>query len=205
MYQKFARAIKNLRQNEKGMTGLETAIVLIAFVTVASVLAYSVLSAGVFSAERGKETVYSGLEQAQSTMELEGGVLGISNSANTSLDYIEILVGLNIPDEKVDMAAVVVKYYDAANEGAVDREATWGSWDSTANNWVSQIAGGSTERGNATVLESDELHVMRIDLPSGASRSEYDTFTFQILPSTGAALTIQRTLPSVIETRMDLQ
>ena len=205
MYQKFARAFKNLRQGERGMTGLETAIILIAFVTVASVLAYSVLSAGVFSAERGKQTVYSGLEQAQSTMELEGGVLGIANSTNTSLDYIEILVGLTIPDEKVDMTALVVKYFDAANEGAVDREATWASWDSTANKWVSQITGGSTERGNANVLESDELHVLKIDLPSGASRNEYDTFTFQVLPSTGAALTVQRTLPPIIETRMDLQ
>ena len=52
MYHKFATALKSIHRRQRGMTGLETAIILIAFVTVASVLAYSVLSAGIFSAER---------------------------------------------------------------------------------------------------------------------------------------------------------
>lgn len=84
MNSKFARRVRKLLLEQKGMTGLETAIILIAFVTVASVLAYSVLSAGIFSAERGKETVYSGLEQAQGSLEVKGTVLGYS-SDNTKL------------------------------------------------------------------------------------------------------------------------
>jgi len=78
------RILRKLHLGQRGMTGLETAIILIAFVTVASVLAYSVLSAGIFSAERGKATVYAGLESAQSTMEIQGSVLGLSlNGAAT--------------------------------------------------------------------------------------------------------------------------
>ena len=88
MYKKFARAFNKLHQDQKGITGLETAIILIAFVTVASVLAYSVLSAGIFSAERGKETVYKGLESAQSTLEIKGSVLGLSEN-ETSLDDVQ--------------------------------------------------------------------------------------------------------------------
>ena len=60
MYQKLTKTLDRLHRNERGITGLETAIILIAFVTVAAVLAYSVLSAGLFSAERGTETVYQG-------------------------------------------------------------------------------------------------------------------------------------------------
>ena len=75
----FARAWKIFHSREKGITGLETAIILIAFVTVASVLAYSVLSAGIFSAERGKETVYRGLSQAQSSMQVRGSVFATDN------------------------------------------------------------------------------------------------------------------------------
>ena len=96
MYQKFARALRNLHLGQRGMTGLETAIILIAFVTVASVLAYSVLSAGIFSAERGKATVYGGLEQASATMEIRGSVLGTS-TGNVSLATIKFWVGLTIP------------------------------------------------------------------------------------------------------------
>jgi len=62
-------------RDQRGMTGLETAIILIAFVTVAAVFGYAVLSAGIFSAEKGKETVYAGLEQAKSSMELKGSVI----------------------------------------------------------------------------------------------------------------------------------
>ena len=49
MYQKFTRGLRNLHRRQRGMTGLETAIILIAFVSVASVLAFSVLSAVIFS------------------------------------------------------------------------------------------------------------------------------------------------------------
>ena len=79
------RLIRKLYRGQRGMTGLETAIILIAFVTVASVLAYSVLSAGIFSAERGKATVYSGLESVQATMEVQGSVLGLSTTAAATL------------------------------------------------------------------------------------------------------------------------
>ena len=48
-----------LVSGQRGVTGLETAIILIAFVVVASVFAFTVLSTGIFSAERGKETVYA--------------------------------------------------------------------------------------------------------------------------------------------------
>jgi flagellin-like protein len=68
-------------KQEKGVTGLETAIILIAFVVVASVFAFTVLSTGIFSAERGKETIHAGLKGARSSLALKGGVVanGVSN------------------------------------------------------------------------------------------------------------------------------
>lgn len=61
-------------RNERGVTGLETAIILIAFVVVASVFAFTVLSTGIFSSERGKETVLAGLKEAQGTLEPKGRI-----------------------------------------------------------------------------------------------------------------------------------
>src|SRR3990172_1614741 len=63
----------NKVRGEHGITGLETAIVLIAFVVVAAVFAFVVLSTGLFSSERGKETVYAGLAKTRGSMELTGG------------------------------------------------------------------------------------------------------------------------------------
>ena len=67
-------------RDQRGVTGLEIAIILIAFVVVASVFAFTVLSAGIFSSERGKETVFAGLEEAQGTLEPKGRVTANSRS-----------------------------------------------------------------------------------------------------------------------------
>ena len=56
--------LKRWLRDERGITGLETAIILIAFVVVATVFAFVVLTTGIFSAERGKETVFAGLQKA---------------------------------------------------------------------------------------------------------------------------------------------
>ena len=49
--------VGGLRTDQRGITGLETAIVLIAFVVVASVFAFAVLTTGLLSSEKAKETV----------------------------------------------------------------------------------------------------------------------------------------------------
>ncbi|NQW18599.1 MAG: hypothetical protein HQ478_14050 [Chloroflexi bacterium] len=58
-----------------GITGLETAIILISFVVVASVFAFTVLSTGIFASERSKETVFAGIEEAQSSLEPRGSMI----------------------------------------------------------------------------------------------------------------------------------
>lgn len=185
------KSLTDLHRGQRGMTGLETAIILIAFVTVASVLAYSVLSAGIFSAERGKATVYSGLESAQATMEVQGSVLGLSPN-QTELEQIVFSLGLTIQDQKVDMSSVVINYFDTEVH----------SEDVT---WSSSISGGSTERGAANMMEFDEQHVVTVTVPATATRQEYDEFTLQVIPPTGATLTIQRTMPGYLEQVVDLQ
>ena len=74
----FREMVRRVRE-ERGITGLETAIVLIAFVVVAAVFAFVVLSTGLFSSERGKETVYAGLAKTRGSMTLTGGVVAASD------------------------------------------------------------------------------------------------------------------------------
>jgi flagellin FlaB len=73
--------LKKFLGHQKGITGLETAIILIAFVVVAAVFAYTALSAGLFSTQKGQEAVYAGLKEARSTIELRGAVTPAPPSA----------------------------------------------------------------------------------------------------------------------------
>jgi flagellin FlaB len=194
MYNKLAKALKNLQRGQRGITGLETAIILIAFVTVAAVLGYSVLSAGIFSAERGKETVYQGLEQAQSSMEIRGSVLALS-SANDTVDEIQFCVASVLDDESVDMSdsdhdnVTIINYSD---DSVHEEDITW----------AKELLG--TERGDADMLEADETMLVTVTVPDSANLSAYENFNIQLVPVKGASITIKRTLPGTINTVTDL-
>ena len=64
-----------LLRGQQGITGLETAIVLIAFVIVGSVFAFAALTTGMFASEQAKGTILSGLGQAQGTLVLRGSII----------------------------------------------------------------------------------------------------------------------------------
>ena len=91
----------------RGITGLETAIILIAFVVVATVFAFTVLSTGVFSAERSKETIYAGLQEARSSIEPRGSVIaytGGHGAGPTSTVYkVVFVVGNSASGAEVDL------------------------------------------------------------------------------------------------------
>ena len=94
--------------SEKGITGLETAIILIAFVVVASVFAFTVLSTGIFASERSKETVFSGLEEAKSSIEPRGSVIAYkgridTTSATDTIYKISFVVSNAVAGEPVDL------------------------------------------------------------------------------------------------------
>lgn len=195
MDNKFLRALKTFHRGQKGITGLETAIILIAFVTVASVLAYSVLSAGIFSAERGKETVYRGLEQAQSSMQVRGSVYALSDD-NATVNEIQFTLASVLGDEAVDLTdasdnanSVVINYND--KDVSVQNVA-----------WTKTLLG--VERGGADMLDPDEAMLITVTVPTEATIGPYDSFTLQIIPTKGAAITIKRSLPASILPVTDL-
>jgi flagellin FlaB len=187
MYQKLVKAIKSLHIDQRGMTGLETAIILIAFVTVASVLAYSVLSAGIFSAEKGKETVYSGLESAQSSLEVEGAVIGYS-ADNIVLTELKIKLGMAIRDEKIDKTAIYLTYFDDDYSEQL-----------TTSDFTLEKLAGSTERGSTDMIEGDEVWLLTVTIPSGATITANEWCAIQIVPPTGASLQVQRTMPGYLD------
>ena len=98
----------NELQQQRGITGLETAIILIAFVVVASVFSFTVLSTGIFASERSKETVYAGLEEAKSSLEPRGSVIAFKGRAGTTaaddtIFKIKFVLSNSIAGEPVDL------------------------------------------------------------------------------------------------------
>jgi len=112
------RLYKSIHRDERGITGLETAIILIAFVVVASVFAYTVLSAGIFSSQKGQEAIYAGLEETRATMSLRGSVLGFTGNltagtgANQTMASISFTLTNTLEGQAVDLTPA---YANAGN------------------------------------------------------------------------------------------
>jgi flagellin FlaB len=180
--------LRRLLREQQGITGLETAIILIAFVVVAAVFAFVVLSTGLFSSERSKETVLAGLAKTRGSMELSGAVIGTSNGTELTAISFDVALAAGGSSVSWDPSATnnktIVSYRDDSAE--VDSL----TYTTTA------IAGDSD-----TLLEPGELFeitVTNINAVSGVDINENDTFTLQIQPASGAVLVIQRTLPASI-------
>jgi archaeal flagellin FlaB len=190
MVKKFMQAMQNLGKGQKGITGLETAIILIAFVTVASVLGYSVLSAGIFSAEKGKAAVYQGLSQAQASMQVKGSVYATTLESKVTTVTFTLASVLN--DQSVDLTdttgdnTLVINYTDS--NGAVGTNVAWSA---------EQVGGGNDD----TNLDPNEQMQVAVDVSSilpAIALGVYDSFTLQIIPAKGAAITLERSLPTMI-------
>ena len=97
---------------QRGITGLETAIILIAFVVVASVFAFTVLSTGIFSSERSKETVYAGLAEAQSSLEPRGSLVaykGVLAGSVETVFKVTFVVSNAVAGEPIDLTPPYTK------------------------------------------------------------------------------------------------
>ncbi len=195
----------DLLRNQKGMTGLETAIILIAFVTVAAVFGYAVLSAGLFSAEQGKETIYAGLNEATSNLELTGSVVGKAAADNTSVLKDVIFTLKAAPaGNPVDMTAC-----DGTGSATNKCSITL----TTSSDYISNVKWSRTFIGtNSTgnMLAAGDQCVITVnlcDLGDSAlteNLTANSKFSLQVKPNVGATITIERTLPGSLETVMDL-
>lgn len=199
---------KQLRHGQNGITGLETAIILIAFVVVASVFAYTVLSAGIFSAEKGKEAIHSGLETARSSMELVGGIIATDTDADDEVEQVIFMVANALDGEPIDLTTTT----DADADGDLSDEANalhtlvLSYFDE--NQRMDDIAWTKTQIGKGDsddVLEPGEKFQITVNVAGlTTALDEYDVFTIEVKPAKGSALTIERTLPAVIDDVMNL-
>ncbi len=194
---KVLQLFRRAARNEQGITGLETAIILIAFVVVATIFAFVVLTAGVFSAERGKETVFAGLEKARGSAELRGGVVVTATGATLAVDDIQFALATTAGGEPVPINPsgstnrTVVAYRD---DNIVDNDVTY---------TVTNIVGDGDN-----LLEPGELMLISITVSTGITPAPAldpnERFTVEVQTPVGATLDITRQMPAELATVMQL-
>ena len=193
MFRLINRLVRKIHRKEEGITGLETAIVLIAFVMVASILAYVVVSAGLYSSQRFKQAYNTALE-TMSVVNLKGDV--IAKMENSEVTELYLFVGIPAAGNSIDFTntgnitdMVVISYMD--NDDMLP-----------SANWTLQKL--STINAD-NLLDKEELFLITLDLSSATvSLKPYETFFVEIKPPVGPVLPIERTVPGRITQYVNL-
>lgn len=201
--------------NERGFTGLEAAIVLIAFVVVAAVFSYVVLGAGFFTTQTAQATVHTGVSQASSSLEIVGNVMGVAIAATpVRLTYVNVSVATTAGGTPMDLSQMVISYSDSSGvrnpnlltntdgmnscSWVRDGDTNVLAYDSTANledyHWcVSQRINDLNPGAENNLLEPNEIWVLSVAMPPSARVNTKVTINFQ--PAVGAVLPVSRTIP----------
>ena len=188
MFAKFA-----MHKDEKGQTALETAIILIAFVVVASVFAFTILSAGSSSTEKGKQAIQAGLEGVQSSMSVKGSIIakGASGKVTDAIFTVSLVAGGSPVNLAASPKEVVIGYKDQAQ---FVNDVPW------TITWIV-----SKQATPDDMLEEGELAEFTVDLSGLVTKLAANTaFNLEIKPPKGAVLNLNRTTPAAIQPVMDL-
>ena len=197
IWQRFVR-------DEQGITALETAIILIAFVVVASVFAFTILSSGTSSTQQAKDAIAGGLAQVSGSLEVRGSVIAEGTTGDgaevTNLIFTLATVTGGNP---VDLTPPPDGEGDAENTLIIDYR--------DANGRVADIEWTATPMGvddGDNLLEDRELAQITIDmskvLTGENTLGPNSTFVIEIKPPTGGTMPLERTTPAVIDAVMDL-
>jgi flagellin FlaB len=195
---KIRSLARKASRDERGITGLETAIILIAFVVVATVFAFIVLTTGMFSAERGKETVFAGLQKARGTMEVRGGIVVQSDCTTACVvDSIQFQVSTSAGGDPIPLDpaatnnATVIAYRSAS---VVNNDMVY---------TATQIIGDGD-----LLLEPGELFTIEITATDNADTIEdlaaNDRWTLEVQTPVGAVLDLTRSMPAQLDAVMQL-
>ena len=161
---------------------------------VASVFAFAVLSTGLLSSEKSKETTLAGISETASSIALRGSVIARKASGASVESLVFELTNASQAGEAVSLSEIgnsraIITYID--DDQAVDIPVA--NWQAT---W--KIGTGST-------LNPGERTEMRVTLTGLSTLLGASTrFSLQVKPIVGAMLQMKRTTPAELTSLMNL-
>ena len=161
---KWINGIPNLFKrvwgDQRGITGLETAIVLIAFVVVAAVFAFAVITTGLFGSEKASATATAGLGEASTSLTPKGAVIAQANQGKDSIATVKFKL-TNSGNEPVGLrgADTLLTYSDPNNLATLVRSADLTGSAETSPWWWSEW-----KLGTGDSLDSGEVVEITVGL-----------------------------------------
>ncbi len=220
--------------NHRGVVGIESAIVLIAFVIVAAALAFVVLNMGFATSQKAKTSIVATLGEAGSSLQVSGKVFAWANSTGAipEIHVIGIPIKIASGGESVNLNQLftAIKYvsdsvtYDDIYEGVTTLDPSPSSIENGATQCVADfppidsnpiISNPSTTTGaciyytvnlnDNDILDQGEHAILAVIFGPATDRPvALDKVKIELIPPSGATLTVERQIPNISTSYVDL-
>ncbi|WP_100182997.1 archaellin/type IV pilin N-terminal domain-containing protein [Candidatus Nitrosotenuis aquarius] len=222
---------KGHRQSHRGVIGVESAIVMIAFVIVAAALAFVVLNMGFSTTQRAKTAIVASLDESSSAVEIAGKVTGagdISPIGKLNVTAVPLKIASGGSSVNLGNTTMAVKYFSQSVEydNIMTGVLSSGTYEnlttaSTAavnagyinvNPITSNTAASATKafiyfgvnRNNNSILDQGEHAILAIVHKGSERPTALDNIKVEVIVPTGAPLTIERHVPNITTAVVDL-
>ena len=198
---KLKRSIRSFWKDEQGITGLETAIILIAFVVVAAVFAFAILNAGLGATSNAEDAISTAQTETQSTLAPRGDVVLVSRGAGPAFDDVETIRFKLAPSpgaKQISLAdgSTLIQYSDnttaaeTAQLGATPAAGVNPCIQETASAWLT---------GDGAVVDKGEIVEITVTLrdtaPAAGCLEANESWKVEVYPRDGAIVAVQGKTP----------
>ena len=212
----------------RGVIGIESAIVLIAFVIVAAALAFVVLNMGFATSQKAKTTIVATLGEAGSSLEVSGKVFAWADTIVPDIEIIGVPIKIASGGESVnlDPQFTAVKFisdavtYDDIYTGTLNA----GIIDSLSAGMVAGTPGlcsanpilagdpaptcafiyWTVNINNNDIIDQGEHAILVVAFATGDNPTPLDKVKIELIPSSGATMTVERQIPNISSDYVDL-
>lgn len=186
---------KRVQRSKAGLTGLETAIILIAFVITASAFAFGVLNLGFTSTQKTTEVIGKGLKESSSAIEVDGSVMAMGTTSQPNNITFAVKLATGQEPLEISSSTTALSYVDPnKNLANVFSSAT-----------ITKVLGDSD-----ALLEPGEKWAITVKLDDAGiygatvSLTTLQKFRIELKPGVGSVLVIERRMPAALEPIMKL-
>jgi len=194
----------------KGITGIETAIILTAFVITASAFSFVILNVGFLTSDKAQTTVISGMKETTANIIADSGVTGYFSNTTTGdqdevcLEEVRFYIKLAQGHEPVDCSddSLIITYTNERGHAILYSDRFRNGTITT----ITTVTGDSDsllELGEKMQIYIDFRRINSSDVkPEPANHKDvyakpYETIRLELRPIVGAVLTIEKEIPAV--------
>ncbi|HII97828.1 MAG TPA: hypothetical protein HA272_00855 [Methanoregula sp.] len=178
--------MRPLALDDRAFTGLEAAMVFIAFIVVASVFAYVALGASFFTTQKTEQTVYLAVQQVGAVVQIAEPVMVQASADGQHIRYIAIMVKVPQNSADIDVERFVITVSTAESMQTYTGAARWHPID----------GGGG---GGRPVFWQVQIPLFQADdptLPGDLLIVQNQWFFVELKPSDAVPFTVERTAPA---------